>query len=102
MNDYLNALMSLQLPFALLPTLTFTSSHKVMGDFRNGWLNKLVASILSLLVIGINLRLVSHVVLKKFPSDAAVWKLVLLYLATGLFVVYYLIFVLYLVSLLTN
>ena len=36
MNDLLNAVMSLQLPFALIPTLTFTSSHKIMGDFKNG------------------------------------------------------------------
>ncbi|CAG2163875.1 unnamed protein product [Oppiella nova] len=36
MNDYLNALMSLMLPFALLPTLTFTCSARVMGVFANG------------------------------------------------------------------
>lgn len=36
MNDLLNALMSLQLPFALIPTLIFTSSKSVMGDFQNG------------------------------------------------------------------
>ena len=37
LNDYLNAVMSLQLPFALLPVLTFTSSPKIMGQFHNGW-----------------------------------------------------------------
>lgn len=36
MNDFLNAVMSLQLPFALLPTITFTSSKALMGDFANG------------------------------------------------------------------
>lgn len=36
MNDLLNALMSLMLPFALIPTLIFTSSNNVMGEFRNG------------------------------------------------------------------
>lgn len=36
MNDLLNVLMSLQLPFALLPILTFTSSHHIMTDFANG------------------------------------------------------------------
>lgn len=29
LNDYLNAVMSLQLPFALLPTLTFTSKFLI-------------------------------------------------------------------------
>ena len=36
MNDLLNVLMSLQLPFALLPILTFTGSNKIMRDFKNG------------------------------------------------------------------
>ena len=36
MNDLLNVLMSLQLPFALLPVLTFTSCFSVMGSFTNG------------------------------------------------------------------
>ena len=36
MNDVLNALMSLQLPFAILPLLSATSSKHIMGDFRNG------------------------------------------------------------------
>ncbi|NXB96400.1 NRAM2 protein, partial [Vidua chalybeata] len=36
MNDFLNVLMSLQLPFALIPVLTFTSLPSVMHDFANG------------------------------------------------------------------
>lgn len=36
MNDILNAVMSLQLPFAVLPTIAFTSSAYIMGDFKNG------------------------------------------------------------------
>ncbi len=36
MNDLLNCLMSLMLPFALLPTIAFSSSKKLMGDFSNG------------------------------------------------------------------
>ena len=36
MNDLLNVLMSMQLPFALIPILTFTSSHAIMADFKNG------------------------------------------------------------------
>ena len=38
LNDLLNVLMSLQLPFALIPILTFTSASFVMtNDFKNGW-----------------------------------------------------------------
>lgn len=36
MNDILNAVMSLQLPFATLPTIAFTSSVHIMGEFKNG------------------------------------------------------------------
>lgn len=36
MNDMLNALMSLQLPFALLPLISMTSAENIMGSFRNG------------------------------------------------------------------
>lgn len=34
MNDTLNALMMMQLPFALLPIITFTASERVMKKFR--------------------------------------------------------------------
>lgn len=36
MNDMLNALMSMQLPFAILPVISMTSSANIMGDFKNG------------------------------------------------------------------
>ena len=36
LNDILNAVMSIQLPFAILPTLAFTSSRIVMADFKYG------------------------------------------------------------------
>lgn len=35
MNDFLNVLMSVQLPFAVIPLLTFTSSRSVMAEFKN-------------------------------------------------------------------
>lgn len=38
-NDYLNVLMSIQLPFAVLPLLTFTNDEKIMGEHKN---NRLV------------------------------------------------------------
>lgn len=37
MNDLMNAVMSLQLPFAAIPTIAFTSSPRIMGEFANGW-----------------------------------------------------------------
>lgn len=36
MNDILNAIMTLQLPFATIPTIAFTSNPQIMGEFVNG------------------------------------------------------------------
>ena len=36
MNDLLNALQMIMLPFALIPVLTFACSRRVMHDFRMG------------------------------------------------------------------
>ncbi|KAK6028937.1 metal ion transporter, metal ion transporter family [Ostertagia ostertagi] len=35
MNDFLNCIQMVQLPFALIPIITFTSSRKIMHDFRS-------------------------------------------------------------------
>ena len=92
MNDLLNALMSLLLPFALLPALTFTSSQKVMGEFVNGLGNKIMASITSVGIISINIYFMVNYVSVHFSKS--VW----VYLFTSLFFIYYILFLLYLVS----
>ena len=92
MNDLLNALMSLLLPFSLLPALTFTSSPKVMGEFANGLGNKIIATLTSLGIISINIYFVVNYVSVHFS------KSVLVYLFTSLFFIYYILFLLYLVS----
>lgn len=59
MNDLLNAVMSLQLPFAAIPTIAFTSSVAIMGEFVNGTANKIISILLCVVVIGINLFFVT-------------------------------------------
>ncbi|KAJ8313745.1 hypothetical protein KUTeg_008306 [Tegillarca granosa] len=90
LNDYLNVLMSLQLPFALVPILSFTSSAHVMGDFKNGLTMKILTSLLALLVIGINLFFVVND-LKQLPENAGI------YVAVAILVLLYLIFIGYLI-----
>ncbi|KAL9889666.1 protein Malvolio isoform X2 [Glossina fuscipes] len=58
MNDILNAVMSLQLPFAAIPTIAFTSCTAIMGEFVNGLGNKVVSVLLTMIVIGVNLYFV--------------------------------------------
>ena len=91
MNDLLNALMSLQLPFALLPTLTITSSKKIMGHFTNDFVNQTIAIVLSVGIIGINLYFVQDFVQTNFTGN------IFVYVGLGIFVTLYLSFLFYLV-----
>ncbi|GJQ81935.1 Mvl [Trypoxylus dichotomus] len=55
MNDVMNIINCVQLPFAAIPIIAFTSSTRIMGDdFVNNWINKGVAILLSIVVIAIN------------------------------------------------
>uniref|UniRef100_A0A4W3H0C2 Solute carrier family 11 member 2 n=1 Tax=Callorhinchus milii TaxID=7868 RepID=A0A4W3H0C2_CALMI len=58
MNDFLNVLMSLQLPFALIPILTFTSLGSLMQEFVNGLVSKIFGAAIILLILSINLYFV--------------------------------------------
>lgn len=57
-------LLSLQLPFAMLPLIRYTSSRRHMGDFANPRWLKLSAFAIALLLVGMNvamlLRLLTH------------------------------------------
>lgn len=90
MNDMLNVLMSLQLPFALIPILTFTSSETIMGDFKNGRFMTIFTGLLAMVVIGINLFFIS-VYVHSLPDHWAV------YLMVSVLVLMYIMFVIYLV-----
>ncbi|OWF39359.1 natural resistance-associated macrophage protein 2-like isoform X2 [Mizuhopecten yessoensis] len=89
MNDLLNVLMSLQLPFALIPILTFTNSEKLMGDFKNGLFTKILTSVLSVVVIVINLYFVA-VYIPVLPHHWA------MYLFIALILTFYVLFTAYL------
>ncbi|KAF5304209.1 hypothetical protein FQR65_LT08016 [Abscondita terminalis] len=89
MNDILNAVMSLQLPFALFPTIAFTSNPLIMGEFVNGLANTIVAMILSLVVIMIN----TYFVVSTVESLSLNWYGLVLVAIVG---VLYLFFCLYL------
>lgn len=58
MNEWLNTLQSLQLPFALLPVLHFTNSKRVMGVFANSQTKKVLYWVIGAAVILLNLYFV--------------------------------------------
>ncbi|XP_070535761.1 natural resistance-associated macrophage protein 2-like [Ptychodera flava] len=90
LNEWLNILQSIQLPFALIPVLHFTSSQRIMGDFKNGSITKIVVWVLALVVMGINIFLVVQEVPRHWyyylPISiiGLVYCLFVLYLAIGL------------------
>merc|ERR1719230_2311349 len=89
MNDLLNCLMSLMLPFAVIPTITFTSNKKIMGDFANGFVSRVFSVLLSLLVIAVNTYFVLTYVIDLGITNAAfIIFLVLFGLAYLLFCLY--------------
>jgi len=68
LNDLLNTVMSIQLPFAIIPTLCFTSSPFIMGEFSNGIFNKIAVCLLSVVVICINIVFVIQYVGAMVPN----------------------------------
>ena len=91
MNDLLNCLMALMLPFALIPTIAFSSNPQLMHQFASGTPSKVFSLVLSLLVIGINIFFVfQYVVGLGFTS----WYFIVFIVTVGLL---YLLFCLYLI-----
>ncbi|KAE8298733.1 Natural resistance-associated macrophage protein 2 [Larimichthys crocea] len=88
MNDFLNVLQSMQLPFALIPILTFTSLTSIMNDFANGLVWKISGGVVILVVCAINMYFVVVYV--------TALNSVLLYVLAALLSIAYLCFVGYL------
>lgn len=89
MNELLNVIMSLQLPFALLPILTFTSSPAIMRTFKNGLFTKIMGTLLTMLVLAINLFFCITYIQQ---SDAKIW---ILYIVSVVGIGFYLLLVSY-------
>ncbi|XP_074525439.1 natural resistance-associated macrophage protein 2 [Halichoeres trimaculatus] len=88
MNDFLNVLQSMQLPFALIPILTFTSLTSIMNDFANGLVWKISGGVVVMVVCAINMYFVVVYVTTLGST--------VLYVVAALLSVAYLCFVAYL------
>jgi manganese transport protein len=49
--------LSMQLPFSIIPLITFTMRRDIMGELRNGRITNILAIAAALLVIGLNMLL---------------------------------------------
>lgn len=89
MNDFLNALMSLMLPFALLPMIILSASEKVMGRFRTGRISQTILWILSAALIVINVFFIGTFVSDSLPHTWWVYLLLaIVSVLYGLFITY--------------
>ncbi|XP_073141267.1 metal transporter Nramp3.1-like [Henckelia pumila] len=91
LNEWLNVLQSIQIPFALIPLLTLVSKEQVMGVFKIGRILERIAWTVAALVIFINGYLLINFFLSEVDG-----------LLVGFFVcagtVAYVVFILYLIS----
>ncbi|XVF36370.1 hypothetical protein REPUB_Repub19eG0052900 [Reevesia pubescens] len=91
LNEWLNVLQSIQIPFALIPLLTLVSKEQVMGVFRIGPILERVAWTVAALVIIIN----GYLLLDFFISEV---KGLLFGLFICVWTAAYIAFIVYLVS----
>ncbi|ONK64784.1 uncharacterized protein A4U43_C07F29890 [Asparagus officinalis] len=90
LNEWLNVLQSVQIPFALIPLLTLVSKEQLMGVFKIGKKTKVVTWIVAALLIIIN----AYLLLDFFTAEV---RGVLVGLMVSIFIIIYGIFVLYLI-----
>ena len=91
MNDILNVLQSLQLPFALFPILHFTNEAEVMSGFKNGYIMKAIIWLLAIGVMTIHGYLIVTII--DLPDE---WWVILVWVGVGLFAIPYIMLTLYL------
>ncbi|KHN45167.1 Metal transporter Nramp2 [Glycine soja] len=91
LNEWLNVLQSMQIPFALIPLLTLVSKEKIMGTFRVGPVLERVAWIVAGLIMIIN----GYLLLDFFVSEV---NGILLGLLACSCTTAYIAFIVYLVS----
>jgi len=90
LNTWLNVLQSMQLPFALLPVLHFTSDSELMGPFTNDLRTQAVCWAIALALIFVNI----FSILQQFLNPESDLKIVLPAVAGGFAV--YVSFIIYL------
>eukprot|EP00947_MAST-08B_sp_MAST-8B-sp1_P001139 g1139.t1 len=84
LDEWLNILQSVQLPFALLPVLHFTNSERVMGRFANRGCVKTLVCALAIRAITINAYLVASFVTDPANPTPTTWWFFMIVIILGL------------------
>jgi manganese transport protein len=56
-------ILSLQLPFAVIPLVMFTSNHRLMGEFVNPLWLKIIAGLVAIIIVSLNVWLLLQTIL---------------------------------------
>ncbi|OAY33681.1 metal transporter Nramp3 [Manihot esculenta] len=91
LNEWLNVLQSIQIPFALIPLLCLVSKEQIMGTFKIGTVLKMISWLVACLVIVIN----GYLLVDFFSNEA---KGVIFITGICIFTGAYVAFIVYLVS----
>jgi len=93
LDQWLNVLQAVQLPFALVPVLLFTNSNAIMGKFSNPLIVQVVTWILGLGVIAINI----YSIIQAFEVLPQTWWLFAIFVCGGIlyfaFIIFLIVFV---------
>ncbi|MCL6100050.1 MAG: Nramp family divalent metal transporter [Bacteroidetes bacterium] len=77
--------LSLQLPFAIIPLIHFTSDKKKMGNFANALWVKILAWLIAIIIIALNFKLLLDAVVEWSGSTTWTWFFIApVFLAVGL------------------
>ena len=91
LNDTLNILQSLTLPFALFPILQFTADEKMMATFKTSKFLLMIVWFLAFMVFGINIYLVAQSILEWQLAWYFNMIIIFIYLIYSLVVLYFLL-----------
>ena len=93
LDQWLNVLQAVQLPFALVPVLLFTNSNAIMGKFSNPLIVQVVTWVLGLGVIAINI----YSIIQAFEVLPQTWWLFAIFVCGGIlyfaFIIFLIVFV---------
>lgn len=91
LDELINVLQSLQLPFALLPLIKFTSSSKIMGPFASHGATRVVVWAIALVVLATNVVLVQDFARSSLPHTPLFYVLIVIFGLAYVFAVSYVI-----------
>jgi manganese transport protein len=84
-------ILSLQLGFAIIPLIHFVSDKETMGEFVIKWPVKIIAWVISAVLVYLNVRMVINEISQAFTSDISIMWLIVISIAIVFFIALFLL-----------